>query len=507
MNDWEAIDAASRDSFDTFAMRAFNTLEPGTPYSWSWHLGCISEHLESSFSGELPKLIINIPPRTLKSVMVAQLYPAWAMGREPHHQFIGASYAHSLAERNVMRCRQVMQSDWYLNCFPETRLSGDQNQKDFFTTTRAGQYKGTGIGGTVTGFGCRTLICDDVLNPVEAASDTVRASVIREIRSTLFSRFNKMSEGRFILIMQRLHEADPTGELLKDGGYHLVKLPAEAKTSVLITLKDKQWAMQPGDLLTERLSRVDLDRLRTDLTEYQYVGQYLQEPVPVGGGEFKEEWVQYYSTGSIKPKTMNIYILVDAAGGDAVNKKKKKTSDFTSMAVVGLAPDNNYYLLDMVRDRLNPTERVETLFILVKKWDEISGKKCKIGYEKYGIQADTHYIREKMNQEGYRFPLVELGGQMQKEERIRKLIPDLQNGRWYFPYTLPYIDTEGREFDLVREIIHSEMASFPRAKFDDCLDSIARVLDPDLGTIFPRQTKPKGYTMERAEQAGAWINW
>jgi len=344
------------------------------------------------------------------------------------------------------------------------------------------------------------------LNPVEAASDTVRSTVMREIRSTLFSRFNKMSDSRFILIMQRLHEADPTGELLKDGGYHLVKLPAEAKTSVLIKLNDKQWKMDEGDLLTDRLSRKDLDQLRTDLTEYQYVGQYLQEPVPLGGGEFREEWIQFYPSGSIKPRTMNIYILVDAAGGDAVNKKKKKTSDFTSMAVIGLAPDNNYYLLDMVRDRLNPTERIETLFLLIRKWDELSGKKCKVGYEKYGIMADTHFIRKKMDEEGYRFPMQELGGQMQKEERIRRLIPDMQKGRWYFPNSLNYIDEEGRQFDLIKEIIHSEMASFPRAKFDDCLDSISRVLDQDLGAIFPRQAQSKVYNVN-SENKDNWLAW
>lgn len=501
MSDHKVLNAMCRDSFDAFAMRAFRIIEPGTDYTWSWHIGCIAEHLEASFRGEIPKLIINIPPRTLKSVLVAQLYPAWAMGKEPHHQFIGASYAHSLAERNVMRARQVIQDDWYKECFPETILSADQNQKDFFTTTQAGQYKGTGIGGTVTGFGCRTLICDDVLNPVEAASDTVRATVMREIRSTLFSRFNKMSESRFIMIMQRLHESDPTGELLKDMGYHLVKLPAEAKQPVRIALKERVWEMDAGELLTPRLTRKDLDQLRTDLTEYQYVGQYLQEPVPVGGGEFHEEWLQYYQQA--KPRTMNVVIIVDPSGGEAINKKKKKTGDFTVMDVWGLGTDNNYYLLDRIRDRLNPTDRVEALFTLHRKWNEICGKPPKCGYEKYGMQGDIHYIKEKQKMESYNFPIVELSGQMMKEERIRRLIPDMQNGRFYFPTSLSYLEEEGRLVDLIEEM-RSEMRSFPRSRYDDILDTMSRLKDPELGVTFPRPKTTKHTETKRTEN---WIAW
>lgn len=492
--------------------KAFSLVEPGTPYENTWHLDCIAEHMQAQFEGnqELRWLIINVPPRCLKSVSVAQIYPSWAMGLEPQHQFIGASYAHSLAERNVMRCRQIMQHDWYLDTFP-TRISSDQNQKDYFTTTMAGQYKGTGIGGTVTGFGCKTLILDDILNPKEAASDTIRLTTINEMRSTLFSRFNKYAEGRLVLIMQRLHEGDPTGDLLKDGGYYHLKLPAENKTgkTISIVMGNKRWEMNDGDLLTPRLGRSDLDKLMTDLTEYHYVGQYLQEPVPVGGGEFKEGWLQWYQQGGIKPKEMNVCILVDAAGGDEMNKKKKKTSDWTVMAVVGLAPDNNYYLLDMIRDRLNPTERIDTLFMLHRKWNAACGKSPKVGYEKYGMMTDTHYIREKQRVDAYNFSIVELGGQTMKEERIRRLIPDMQNARWFLPARLDYVDLEGRKFDLITEM-KGEMASFPRARHDDILDAVSRVYETELYLTFP---KPRVTMAAKAMRSAGndpsddWMKW
>jgi len=489
-SDYEALKAVSRTTFAAFGTKGFNILEPGTTFEYNWHFDCIAEHLQAQFEGDsqVQHLIINEPPRCLKSVEVAQLYPAWVMGKQPSHQFIGAAYAHSLAERNVMKCRQLIQSDFYRDVFPGTKISDDMNKKDYFTTTMNGQYKGTGIGGTITGFGCSTLVIDDPLNPREAVSDQIRTTAINEIRSTLFSRYNKFSEGRLVMIMQRLHDADPTGDLLKDGGYYHLKLPAYATTRVVIDLRGRQWVMEPGDYLTPRLDAKALDKLKTDLGEYHFSGQYMQEPVPIGGGAFKPEWIGRYNAGGIKPKEMNIVILVDPSGGEDINKKKKKLSDWSAFMVVGLAPDGNYYLLDIIRDRLNPTDRVNTLFMLHRKWLGLSGKSPKVGYEKYGMMTDTHYIRDKMAQDAYNFSLVELGGAMSKEERIMRLVPDMQNGRWFFPQTLHYVDGEGRSFDLVHEIIHSEMPTFPRARFDDMLDALSRIYEPELFMVFP---KPK----------------
>jgi len=480
----DLLQAICRENLETFTCKAFGVLEPGVEFEYNWHIGAISEYLEALYAGEIQDLIINEPPRTLKSVQVAQIFPAWVLGKEPHHQFIGASYAHMLAERNVMRARQIIRSDWYRELFA-TNISEDQDKKDYFTTTKAGQYKGTGIGGTITGFGCNTLIIDDPINPKEAVSDTIRVNAINEIRSTLFSRFNDYKNRRFVMIMQRLHEADPTGDLLKDGGYTLLKLPAFAPKRIQIDFRGKSWEMDEGSYLTPRLGKEALDKLKVDLGTYHFSGQYMQEPIPVGGGEFKEGWLQYYNPGAVKPKTMNLCILVDPAGGEEINKKKRKLSDWTVFDVIGLAPDNNYYWLDGIRDRLNPTERVETLFMMHRKWNGLTGKPPKVGYEKYGMMTDTHYIREKQNMDAYHFPLIELGGSMQKEERIRKLIPDMENGRWYFPQTLLYVDGEGRQFDLVKEFIN-EMNTFPRARHDDLMDAKSRVYEADLMLSFPR---------------------
>ncbi len=500
---YEAVNNLCMRHLNAYTQKAFEVLEPAAKLQYNWHIGCISEHIEAVFDGDIKDLIINIAPRTLKSVHIAQIAPSWKMGKDPSHQFIGASYAHTLAERNVMKCRQIMQSEWYRDVFPATQISQDQNQKDYFTTTQAGQYKGTGIGGTITGFGCKTLLIDDPINPLEAMSDTIRVKAIDEIRSTLFSRFNDFKLRQFIMIMQRLHEDDPTGNLLKDGGYYHLMLPSIAPKRIQIEMRGQSWTMEQGQYLTPRLDKEVLDKLRTHLGEIHFAGQYMQNPVPIGGGDFRPEWVQFYSQGAIKPAQMNVCILVDPSGGEEINKRKRKLSDWTAMMVVGLGQDNNYYLLDIVRDRLNPTDRINTLFMLHRKWNDACGKSPIVGYERYGMMADTHYILEKQKQDAYNFRLVELGGNIAKEDRIKQLIPDMQNSRWYFPDSLIYVDGEGRKFDLVQEILKSEMPTFPRARHDDMLDALSRIYTPDLNMVFP---KMKAGMVEKARRSAASNN-
>lgn len=499
---------ACRESFDVFAMRMFNVVEPGTPYEWAWHIGCIADHLEAAYLGQLPRLIINLPPRCLKSYLVARAFPAWVMGKRPSEKFISTSYGYEVTEQNAMACRRIMKSPQYLEMFPNTRISPELDRNTHFETTQRGQYYAASALSPLTGMGGEWVLVDDPLKPMEAYSDTIRNSTNQNIRTTMFSRFNDKRTGKFVMIMQRVHEDDPTGNLLKDGGYYHLKLPAEAKTPILIQLGGKKWEMQQGELLSpSRLSREILDQTMLDMTPMNYAGQMLQEPVPVGGGEFMPEWPQHYNPLTIKPKGMNVYILADAAGGDEVNKKKKKTSDRSAFAVIGASSDNNYYLLDLVIDRLNATERIDMLFILHKKWNEICGKPPKVGYEKYGLMTDTHYAKKRMGEEGYNFQLIELGGRMAKEERIRRMIPDLQRGRWYFPDTLIYTDTEGRSLDMVKELLDSEMAVFPRARFDDGLDAITRVYDEEMQVVFPRIIKSKSHAINREMQKGEWINW
>lgn len=517
LSDAEVVDALYRENFDAFAHRAFQEIEKGSEYEWNWHIECLSYHLQALYDGTLPdgkrRLCINVPPRSLKSYLASIAFPAWVLGKKSSEKFICTSFNATLAKEMSQKCRILIESPWYQALFPNMRINESQNEKHNFWTTDLGMYYSSAVM-SVTGRGANYVILDDPINPKEAVSETIRQDTNATIRSTIPTRFNDLRNDKWLLIMQRLHDDDPTGHLaLKDDRWYVLKLPAENKTgkAIVYKLNGRTWVMPPDEMLfPARLTRLVLDGLRTDLGEYNYAGQMLQEPVPIGGGDFREGWIQFYSEGSIKPKEMNIVILVDPAGGDELNKKKRKLSDWTAMMVVGLAPDNNYYLLDIIRDRLNPTERVDVLFMLHRKWNALSGKSPKVGWEKYGMMTDTHYIELKKKNDSYHFQLIEVAGQMSKEERIRQLIPDMQNGRWYFPQSLLYIDGEGRKFDLVQELLKSEMPTFPRARFDDMLDALSRIYTPDLSMVFPKvklSTVTKAVRKARDDGAsGDWVD-
>lgn len=222
------------------------------------------------------------------------------------------------------------------------------------------------------------------------------------------------------------------------------------------------------------LSKEELMEKRRDMGPYTFGSQMLQDPVSDKAMGFKEEWIKFYeSLGDIS--TWNKYLLVDPAS------KKKKTSDYTVMAVVGLAPDNNYYLIDAIRDRLNLTQRAEKLFELHREHDPLA-----VGYEQYGMQSDIEHMEYVMEQKNYRFNITDLKGSVAKEDRIQKLIPIYEQKRFYMPRKLNFIDHEGRVVDFVKSFMDDEFLAFPVSVHDDILDCLARILDPMFGAEFPK---------------------
>ncbi len=483
MNDAEALIVARalcREQFRAFAYRAFEVVNPGEKIEWNWHLDCLAEHLEAVYRGDLQRLIINMPPRALKSYLCSIAFPAWVLGREPHEKFMVASHTlRPLATKLSNDSRRLIESEWYQSVFPHLKL--EKSMENEFYTTKNGFRMAFAAGQSPTGSGCNYGVLDDLNKPDEALSDTIRIKTNEWVDGTFMSRFNDYRTAKMIVVMQRVHENDVTGHLLDKGGYHHLKLPAEFTKKLTIKLGDKTFHPDDDKLLfPARLPRAILDEKRRDLGDYNYAGQFLQTPVPIGGGLFKETWIKYYDADSFSPSRCNVFILCDPANS------KKKTSDWTAFQVIGLAPDNNYYLLDMVRDKLNPTERVNKLFDLHRKWNERLGKPPRVGYEEYGLASDLHYIQEKQKADSYRFDLIPLKGRAAKVDRIARLIPDMQNGRWYFPKHINYIDTGGNLFELVSEMIKGEMLTFPVSKHDDCIDALSRIYDDELNAAFPK---------------------
>lgn len=745
MVDREHFDALCRQKLNVYTARSIREVEPSIDYRHNWHIDCVAEHLQAVWDRDIKRLIINIPPRSLKTHTASVAFPTWGFIQDPSIKFMLTSFKFELAKKMTRRSRMVMQSDWYRNLAPHVEISGDQNEKHYFETTGKGHYYSAAMS-SVTGEGADIVICDDPLNPDEAASSVQRQNCIDTIRGTLFSRFNDEENGRFILIMQRLNADDPTGELLKDDGWTHLKLPAEAiNKSYSYSINGKSWELKEGDLLfPERLSREVLDKKLKEMGSYNYCtpyetpitmsdlsdkpigeikvgdeilgfeagdyrqelkpakvlninkrkaevfeytlcsgeivrctdnhkwytarsgkgshkkylppkigrqlmrvvnplmnlkteedfrmagwlagfydgdgsatiqrnknnrchitftqgtgrnitlckkleealnyfgitfsyrdhvrsdnkstnhkirmytisgrgldnyrkflhvikvskwrekmvrgshitrfiigrekiissrslgiqdvyglttetgnyiawgmassnsGQMLQEPAPIGGGMFKTDWINWYASKPFDAKQCNIYILVDPSTGD--DDAIKNDLDYTGMAVWALAPDQNYYLIDGIKDRLNPTDRVNKLFELHRKWNGRTGKPPKVGYETIGFKSDKHFIERKMQLENYRFALKELPPKgerrLSKTKKVERLVPLFESGQVWLPNDLFYLDENNLQRNLISDMIEQEYLLFPFAPHDDFMDAMSMIFDVD--PVFPR---------------------
>lgn len=239
------------------------------------------------------------------------------------------------------------------------------------------------------------------------------------------------------------------------------------------------------------LTRDQLAEKYREMGPYIFGCQMLQNPVADIAMGFKREWLRFASldpqTRRINHQGYNHYLLVDPAGS------KKQGSDYSVFAVVGLAPDQNYYLVDAVRDRLNLTERAAVLFRLHRQYRPLA-----VGYERYGMQADIEHIKAEQERTGYRFAITELTGSMPKNDRIRRLIPLFEQGRFWLPERLLFVDSQGQTHDFVQKFEDEEYAAFPVSGHDDMLDCLSRIVDPELAAVFPRTVGAQGSRPLRA---------
>lgn len=302
----------------------------------------------------------------------------------------------------------------------------------------------------------RTLLYDDVVTLESVTSPDMMAKTT----SALEVSYNLGAQGgnrRFV--GTRYHFNDSYKTLLGRG---------TAKPRMYPATLDGTETGEPVLWTTEQLRNK-----RRDMGPYTFSCQILLNPKGDGAQGFKRDWLRYYKTHNAG-LGMNKYILVDAANG------KRKENDFTCMWVVGLGPDRNYYALDIVRDRLNLSERAARLFALHRKW-----RPLQVRYERYGMMGDVAHIQSEQERTNYRFDIVEVGGQAPKPDRIKRLVPIFEQGRFYLPESLHITDYERKTVDMVSTFVEEEFIAFPVAVHDDMLDSLARIEEPDLPVQWP----------------------
>ena len=360
-----------------FIKGAWNTLEPGRTYYDNWHIEAICEHLEAVSRGELQRLIINIPPRHMKSLTCSVAFPCWTWIHQPNKQFLFASYAQSLSTRDSVKCRRLLGSKWYQdNWGNKFQLTGDQNQKQRFENNHNGHRIATSVGGGLTGEGGDIIVIDDPHNVKQAESELVRQDVLEWWDTAVPSRLNDPRTGAFVIIMQRVHETDLTGHIIKkqaeafedklqtdpEEWTHLC-VPAEFERNHPHTyfskLPDTSIPEDPrqeeGELLwLTRFDQKAISNLRNSLGEYASAGQLQQRPAPKGGGIIREKWWRLWEKDA-NPQMIYVVQSWDTAFSE---KETASYSACTTWGVFSYGSRYNIMLLHRWRDRVNyPTLR------------------------------------------------------------------------------------------------------------------------------------------------------
>jgi phage terminase large subunit-like protein len=281
-----------------FLRASWDVIEPGKLLIWGPHLDAICEHLEALSNNQIQNLVITVPPGSTKSILVSQVWPAWVWIRSPELRWLTAANEMSLAARDAVASRRLIESDWYrLRWGHRFRLTSDQNQKQWFENSRRGHRLVVTPGGDTTGKKGDILLGDDLCDVNKIQSELERQSVNGWLDRVFYDRVNDFKKGRRVLIGQRSHEDDPLGHALRSGNWEHLNIPEEfdpaRRTVTLIGWKD--WRTEPGELMRpERFGPEQVTEARRRLGSRMYSAIHNQNPLPVEGSLFKAAWFKHY---------------------------------------------------------------------------------------------------------------------------------------------------------------------------------------------------------------------
>src|SRR5712664_3986263 len=437
-----------------FAQLCFCELNPQAAFLPNWHIEVIAAKLAAVRAGQIRRLIINLPPRHLKSLLASIAFPAWCLGRDPSAQILCVSYAQDLADKLARDCRGIMMSPWYRQVFP-ARLAAHRQAVQEFITTAQGYRLATSTGGVLTGRGADIILIDDPLKPEEALSDAQRQATNEWYDHTLYSRQNDKRCGAIVVIMQRLHEDDLVGHVLGQEPWEVVRFPAIAEAAEVHKIETiwgpRSFTRRQGEALhPEREPPDTLDRIRRTLGEYNFAGQYQQTPAPLGGGMVKAEWFKRYAPNN-RPESFERIIQ----SWDTANKATE-LSDFSVCTTWGVR-GKDLFLLNVLRKRL-----------------EYPALKRAVREQHSQFDADVVLIEDKASGTQLIQELIADGfhrvkrykPECDKIMRLHAQTATIENGFVHLPEAAPWL----------AEYLH-EMTVFPKGKHDDQVDSTAQFLD------------------------------
>ena len=463
-------------SLREFVRQAWAVIEPSTPFVPSWHIDAIIEHLEAISLGQIRNLLINVPPRHMKSLLVSVLWPAWEWIRWPERRFLYSSYAAQLSIRDSVKCRRLIESPWYQDRWGDRfALTGDQNTKGRFENDRSGYRLSTSVGGAATGEGGDRVVCDDPHNVQEAESDSVRKATLDWWDVVMSTRVNDPRSAAKVVVMQRCHQLDLSGHLLEQGGWEHLRLPAEYEKpgcSTSIGWSDPR-TEQDELLWPERFGPEELESLKRSLGSYAAAGQLQQRPSPAGGGMFKRHWFRFF-----QPRGMNLPpVVVSLPDGTQMSItaielphrvdeslqswdcafKDLDTSDYVVGQVWGRL-GSMFFLGDQVRARMDCPATAHAVRQLTAKWP---GTIAKLIEDKANGSAVIQMLAREIP--GL-LPVNPEGG---KVARAAAVSPLIEAGNIYLPHPAwaPWVN------DFIEEC-----AAFPNGAHDDQVDAMTQAL-------------------------------
>jgi predicted phage terminase large subunit-like protein len=353
-----ALQALLAKDLTAFTEFGFGVVRPGVRLKRNWHLDAVTYKLSQLAKGYIRRLIITLPPRSLKSLCASVALPAWFLGHYPWERVVVVSYSDFLSRTHANDFRRIVNHPLYQATFPALRLDRDTDRE--IVTTERGKRIATSIDGTLTGLGGNLIIIDDPIKLGDAMSDAVRERVIEWFRSTLLSRGDDKSETRIVVVMQRVHENDLVGYLQEQGGFEVLNLPSIAtKTDSYDLGGGRIYTRLQGELLHPAHESVaTLIELKREMGPIAFSAQYQQSPIPPGGTIIKRKWLTTYDYVGIQPGD-RIVISCDIA------LSEMETGDY-SACVVLLIRNEVFYILEVLRGRF-PFETLKKKIIDLKK--------------------------------------------------------------------------------------------------------------------------------------------
>jgi len=453
ISDARKLEALLRSDFRAFVHKVFHTLTPGQVYVPNWHIEAIADRLERIRRGKVRRQIINLPPRSLKSIMSSVAFPAFALGHDPSHRIICVSYSGDLAKKHSNDFRAVIEAPWYQSVFPATRIGRFKDSEVEIEFTARGFRLATSVGGTLTGRGGDIIVIDDPLKPDDALSETKRAAANHWFANTLLSRLDDKRTGAIVIVMQRVHMDDLTGFLLSQSDeWEVLSLPAIAEADEVIPVWGGQThRRRSGEALSaDREPLHVLEGLKGQIGSDAFFAQYQQMPVPPGGAMIKRHWIRRYSTPPQRESVLQIIQSWDTA------MKGGPDNDYSVCTTWAQTRDCRMYLLNVWRGRVDyPTLKAKVLAlneewrpstILIEETGTAIGLIDELRYHCYG--------------------LIGVKPDRDKAARMAMASAKFEAGNVYLPESAAWLAD-----------LEAELFAFPGSRHDDQCDSISQALN------------------------------